>query len=118
MGTRSIINEFWIPALALFLFFAIQSRGLWSELGLTLFALGISALLFYWHDRVGERYLYFVGVVMGAWIEVGFRYIGFQQVWADASFFGVPYWLPIAWGILFVLITRLGISIRGLAASD
>lgn len=114
----SIVNEFWIPGVALVIFFLFQARGNMSELGLTLFAVGISALLFYWYDRVGERYLYFMGVVIGAWIEVGFRILGYQQAWADASFFGVPYWLPVAWGIMFVLITRLGVWIRGLKVMD
>lgn len=118
MGTKSIINEFWIPVVALVLFFLFQARGNLTELQLTLFAVGVSALLFYWYDRVGERYLYFFGLVVGALIEVGFRYLGYQQVWTDASFFGVPYWLPVAWGILFVLITRFGVWIRGLDVTD
>jgi len=100
------------------LFFLFQSIGHMSEFALTLFAVGIASLLFYWYDRVGERYLFLVGVITGAFIEVGFRFIGFQQVWTDASFFGVPYWLPLAWGIGFVLITRLGVWIRGLSVTD
>jgi hypothetical protein len=114
----SIINEFWIPSLALVLFFFFQALGNLSELALTAGAVGVSALLFYWYDRMGEKYLYFFGVAIGAWIEVGFRYLGYQQVWADASFFGVPYWLPLAWGIMFVLITRFGVYIRGLTITD
>ena len=100
------------------LFFLFQSLGHMSELALTLFALGISALLFYWYDRVGERYLYFIGVATGAWIEIGFRFLGYQQHWTDASFFGVPYWLPIVWGIGFVIVTRLGVLIRSLEVTD
>lgn len=118
MKVRSFINEFWIPALALVLFFLFQSRGTISEVWLTVFAAGIAALVFYWYDRVGERYLFYIGVVMGAWIEIGFRLLGYQQSWTDASFFGVPYWLPLAWGIGFVLITRLGVYIRDLAVTD
>ena len=114
----SIINEFWIPALALILFFMFQALGHMSEFALTLFAAGIAATLFYWYDRIGERYLFFLGSVMGTLIEVGFRFLGYQQVWTDASFFGIPYWLPVAWGIGFVLITRLGVHIRGLAVTD
>lgn len=111
---RSIVNEFWIPAVALVLFFLFQSLGTLSEFFLTAFALGISALLFLWNNRVGERSLYFVGLVTGTFIEVGFRFLGYQQVWTDASFFGVPYWLPISWGVMFVLITRLGMYIQGI----
>jgi hypothetical protein len=114
----SIVNEFWVPAVAMVLFFLFQARGHLSELTLTLFAIGIASLLYYWHDRVGERYLFFLGVVIGSWIEIGFRFLGYQQVWADASFFGVPYWLPLAWGIGFVIVTRLGVWIRGLKVTD
>lgn len=104
--------------MALVLFFLFQSQGTLSELFLTLFALGISALLFLRQSRIGERYLYLVGLILGAFIEVGFRFLGYQQVWTNASFFGVPFWLPIAWGIGFVLITRIGIYIRNLEVTD
>jgi hypothetical protein len=114
----SIINEFWIPGVTLVLFFLFQARGNVSELGLTFFAAGIAALLFYWYDRVGERYLLFLGVFIGTFIEVGFRFLGYQQSWTEASFFGVPYWLPLAWGVGFVIITRLGVWIRGLKVTD
>ena len=89
-----------------------------SELALTLFALSVSALLFYWHNRIGERYLFFLGFVIGLVIEVGFRFLGYQQVWAEASLFGVPVWLPVAWGAGFIMITRLGAWIRGLGITD
>lgn len=89
-----------------------------SELFLTFFAIAVSALLFYWYDRVGERYLFFLGLFIGFVIEVGFRYLGYQQIWTEASLFGVPLWLPIAWGAGFVLITRLGAWIRGLQITD
>ncbi len=115
---QSIINEFWVPAAALTLFFLFQSVGTLSELALTLFALGVSSLLFLWNRRIGERYLYLIGILCGTLIEVGFRFLGYQQEWADASFFGVPYWLPIAWGAGFVLITRLGIYIRGIKSTE
>lgn len=104
--------------MALVLFFLFQARGNLSELALTGAALGVSALLFYWNSRVGERWLFFLGVIIGLIIEVGFRYLGYQQVWTDASLMGVPYWLPVAWGIGFVLITRLGIWIRNLPVTD
>ncbi len=89
-----------------------------SEELLTLFAFGISALLFFWNHRSGETYLYILGIIIGVAIEIGFRNLGYQQVWEDASLFGVPYWLPVAWGIGFVLITRLGVYIRGLSVTD
>ena len=100
------------------LFFMFQSLGHMSEFQLTVFAAGVAALLFYWYDRVGEKYLFITGIFIGLFIEVGFRFLGYQQAWVQASLFGIPYWLPIAWGIGFVLITRLGVLVRGLSITD
>lgn len=115
---RSAINELWVPAVALGLFFLLQARGHMSELGLTLLMIGVASLIFYWQDRVQERYLFAIGVLLGLVIEVGFRFLGYQQVWVEASLLGVPYWLPLAWGVGFVLITRFGVMVRGLRVSD
>lgn len=89
-----------------------------SEAFLTVFALGVSSLLFFWNRRTGETHLYFLGVVFGMAIEIGFRYLGYQQVWEEATLFGVPYWLPLVWGIGFVLVTRLGVYMRGIKTTD
>jgi len=114
----SLFNEFGIPAFALILFFLLQARGNLSELGLTFFIAGVSSLVFYWKSRVEEVHLFGIGTATGLLIEVGFRFLGYQQTWTDASLLGIPYWLPIAWGMGFVLITRLGIYIRGIEVSD
>lgn len=113
-----LIKEFWIPTVALVLFFIFQAQGTLTEAFLTIFALGVSALLFFWNGRVGETYLYFLGIIIGLAVEIGFRYLGYQQVWTEASLFGVPYWLPIVWGVGFILITRLGMYIRGVKPTD
>ncbi len=117
-GMTSIINELWVPAVALLLFFLLQAYGHMGELGLTLLIAGVGSLLFYWDDRVGERVLFLIGTVLGFIVEIGFRLLGYQQVWVDASLLGVPYWLPLAWGVGFVLITRLGVYVRALAVTD
>lgn len=36
----------------------------------------------------------------------------------EASLFGVPYWLPTAWGLGFVLITRFGMHLRRIDPRD
>ena len=105
------IKAFLIPICILILFFVIQAQGLVGELGLTIltiFAIAITWILLY---RKGEFLLLFLGVLCGALVEIGLRYFGFQQVWNNASLFGVPYWLPLVWGFGFVVITRLGIFV-------
>ena len=84
-----------------------------TENGLTIFILAIAliTLKVSYHKR--ELLLFFIGLVFGLIIEIGLRQFGYQQVWIDASLYGVPYWLPLIWGFGFVIITRLGIFIRG-----
>jgi len=118
MHAAVITKEFAIPAFALILFFFLQSRGSMSELGLTFFIAGVSSLLFNWYRRIAEVYLYGIGAAVGIFIEIGFRFLGYQQTWTDASFFGIPFWLPLAWGMGFVLITRLGMYVRGIRFND
>lgn len=120
--TRSIktspLREFGIPAVALVAFFALQAGGTLTELELSFFIIALSALLFYWNSRLSEIYLFGVGVIVGVLLEVGFRLLGYQQSWLDANLFGVPFWLPIAWGMGFVVITRVGVYIRGITFDD
>jgi hypothetical protein len=46
----------------------------------------------------------FVGLIYGIFVEVVLGKIGRTQHWKDAHFFGVPLWLPFAWGVGFVAI--------------
>lgn len=113
-----LLAEFGIPAAASFLFLAFQSNGALSELSLTAFIVAVSFIIFLVKDHKHERRLFLAGMVAGCAIEIGFRYFGYQQHWTQASLFGIPYWLPIAWGIGFVLITRLGIVLRKIEVAE
>jgi uncharacterized membrane protein len=110
--------EFGIPIVASFLFLVFQSSGRFSELTLTAFIVVVSFLIFVMKDHPHERYLFIIGILVGSFIEIGLRVLGYQQVWTEASLLGVPYWLPIAWGLGFVLITRFGIHLRGIRFKD
>lgn len=107
------LRDFGVPALASFIFLTLQSSGHMSELSLTAFIIAITLTTFYIRNHRHEPALFLIGVGIGAFIEIGLRIFGYQQAWTGASLFGVPYWLPIAWGIGFILITRLGILVRG-----
>jgi hypothetical protein len=110
------LGEFGIPALAAFIFLVIESWGDVPEIALTAFIVVIALIIFAVRDHRNEPLLFIMGVVTGLIVEVGLRQLGYQQVWAHASLLGVPYWLPVVWGIGFVLITRLGIKVRGIRA--
>jgi hypothetical protein len=87
-------------------FFIIQVSGQ-SETLLTVFAIIISILCIYSSSK-GEIVVYLVGLAMGLVIEVGMGLVLRTQHWTNASFFGVPFWLPLIWGYGFVILRRVG----------
>jgi len=106
------LKELGIPFFAFIIFFIIQSLGSMSENNLTFFVVAITVLTLVVSYHKKELLLFILGCVFGLFIEIGLRYFGYQQIWTNASLFGVPYWLPLIWGFGFVIITRLGIFIR------
>ncbi len=107
------VRDFGVPAAAAFLFLTFESRGGFTELELTAFIVAIACAMFYVRNHRNEPLLFAIGVVVGVIVEIGLRFLGYQQVWDGASLFGVPLWLPLAWGVGFVIITRLGMFVRG-----
>lgn len=94
-----------------FLFKAITNP---SELITTLIAIVLITLVFALHYNEGEAGLFILGILIGLFTEIGMAGIAGerQQIWLEASFFGIPYWLPLAWGFAFVVLTRIGIFLR------
>ncbi len=115
MEESALFLQIGIPLIGFVLFFVVQALGRTSEGALSFTALVLSGLIFMLRYNQGEIALFLTGILFGLIIEIGLRRLGSQQTWHRASFFGVPYWLPIAWGIGFVIITRLGIFIRGIS---
>lgn len=106
-------RELLVPVLLLALLFGVQSSLILSEYALTLLATCMSAVVFFMWYNEKEWLMFAIGfTIFGIGGEVGLRNIGNQQFWADASLFGVPYWLPIAWGMFFVLIPRIDRYVR------
>jgi general stress protein CsbA len=48
------------------------------------------------------------GVILGIIFELGGDLIYKAQYWENASFFGIPIWLPLMWGYGFIFIRRIG----------
>ncbi len=111
MSLIKIITQLGVPFLGFVIFFIIQSKKMMSEIMLTAFVILIAIITFIIFYQSNEWLLFLIGLFFGVIIEVGMRYFGYQQVWSNASFFGVPYWLPLMWGFGFVIITRLGMCI-------
>lgn len=49
-----------------------------------------------------------LGTVIGFFMEYMAIFFYKLQYWNEASFFGMPLWLPILWGIGFIYIRRIG----------
>ena len=55
-----------------------------------------------------ELVLFLTGIILGIIIELGGDLVNKMQYWTQGSFFGIPLWLPIFWGLTFVYIRRIG----------
>jgi len=55
-----------------------------------------------------EIKLFTIGIFLGIIMEIGGDLIFKMQYWDNASFFGIPIWLPLLWGYAFVFIRRIG----------
>lgn len=113
---KSIIKqktaEIILPVGLMIVFFVLQSLGLIREFWLGSILVLIMCLTWWLKYYKGEALLFIIGLFSGAFIEIGLRVFGFQQVWKDSSLFGVPVWLPVVWGVGFVLIARLGDMVK------
>ncbi len=101
----------------LFLSFFVLEVSYQNEIFLTGIMVLVSVALLPSYEK-GEVYLYLAGLLGGVFIEVGLGQINRLQHWENASFFGVPYWLPLVWGFGFVLIRRIGNLIIDLAGGE
>ena len=108
------LRDFWAPLFLFALFFIIQVSSKPSEIALTLVALSICGLIFALRVHKNEPKVFLLGLVLGLFVEVFLGLFARQQHWEGASLMGVPIWLPIIWGIGFVVITRIGAKIEGL----
>lgn len=59
-----------------------------------------------YHPR--EWILFAMGIIFGIIIEIGGGIMYKLQYWQSGMFFGIPLWLPIAWGFVFMFVRRLG----------
>lgn len=101
-----------VPILIIFFIFQVFAKP--SEVILTITIIVITLVTFRIHKNKREEWLFLLGFLLGMVIEVA---LGFQdrlQHWENASLGGVPYWLPLVWGYGFVMITRIGILVRGI----
>ncbi len=92
-----------------FLIFFIVQVAVNREIPLAMIVLAFIGFALYQSTNIlGESLLLMIGLLLGIIIEVGLGLVLRTQHWENASFLGVPYWLPLIWGYGFVTIHRLG----------
>ncbi len=79
-----------------------------NEFFITLSTLILILIFFKIKYYDNELRLLIIGVFVGVVLELGGDLIYKLQYWNNASFFGIPVWLPIIWGFGFVIIRRIG----------
>ncbi len=102
-----------VPLALFILFFILKAFAGFSELTSTIIAILFSATIFKVRIHKGEYKVFLLGLFIGSFIEIVLGLVSRKQFWDDASLLGVPAWLPIAWAIGFVVITRVGMTIEG-----
>lgn len=107
------IKDFWAPLFLFVSFFTIEVFLKPTEATLTMLSFLILGIIFALRTHENEPRVFLLGLVIGLFIEVVLGFIARQQYWTNASLMGVPVWLPVAWGIGFVVITRIGLKIEG-----
>lgn len=100
---RSLLHL--LPVVIFFIFEALVP----NEAITFIFLIFLSVFYFYFTGfKKREAYLLALGIIIGFLIETVLGNIYRQQLWLNASLWGVPTWLPLVWGVGFVIIRRLG----------
>lgn len=68
--------------------------------------------LIHFHKDKKEWTILFYGILVGTIVEVAGTQIGGYQSFANPDFFGIPIWLPVAWGYGFVMMARIGLILK------
>jgi len=103
-----------VVPLALFLmFFIIRAITEIPNFYSTILALFFCFLIFKVKTHKNEYKVFILGLVVGSFIEIVLGFVNRTQFWKEATFLGIPTWLPIAWAMGFVVITRVGMTLEG-----
>lgn len=94
-----------LPVILFFVFLTLFGQETWSTVFLIIIFI---SYLYFTGFKKREVSLFIFGLLVGLLVEVYLGSVNRQQFWFNASFLGVPVWLPLAWGMGFVVIRRVG----------
>ncbi len=103
---KDLWKKLFVPAILMIIFFVTLGI-LKSELWSTIIVLMCVAITFGIKHYNREWLLFVIGVITGIICEIGGDLLYKLQYWENASFFGIPYWLPLLWGFGFILTYRI-----------
>jgi len=101
------IRIFIIDALFL-LFTLILVFVLKDEIMITFLVIALVIATLYHHYVKQEFTLFLVGTSLGFFFEFIGDHFYKLQYWSEGLLGGIPLWLPLFWGYLFIMIHRLG----------
>lgn len=104
-------REILIQIASLLLAFIILTITKGNEMIFTLTIILILLINFKIKYNKGEWTLFFIGLLLGFFIEVILGLVYRMQYWENSILLGVPLWLPIVWGYAFVFMRRIGNTI-------
>jgi hypothetical protein len=90
-------------------FIGLVSGGLFWQHNLVVFLIFIGILIsvFMMEYNKGEAVIFIFGIGIGLLVEVIGNYLVGYQSFANPDIFGIPLWLPLAWGYAFVFMGRM-----------
>ena len=103
---KNLLIGFMVFILEIVLFYYLWENNILLAISLIL----VSAFILIWFSSREEKILYFVCFVLGPMFDL---LLVPRGVWsyANPTFYGVPLWLPIAYGLGTVVIVKIGNSI-------
>ena len=109
LNTRKIRNLF--LSTIIFLLWTLLICFLWRQPIILTFILIIICIIYFIFFRVKNDLIYFlIAAIFG---PIGEAIVSASGLWKynGQTIFGIPYWLPLAWGITAVMIKRLIFSL-------
>lgn len=79
-----------------------------DEIRITIMLIIVIGITFVIEYKKKEWAVLLAGIIIGFLVEFSGDAVYQLQYWEQASFFGLPIWLPILWGYGFVMIRRIG----------